>query len=206
MIETDLKLLEEVFKGERKEICCIYGLPATGKTTLAKEAAIYQSKKDKKVVFIDSEDSFNVERILQMAEDKKVLDNIFVLKPKNLKEQGKHLKNLLKLKNLGLVVVDTIGMYYRLELKKDVRETNNEIDKQFNVLSELCLNGVSILITNQVYANIDTNTVNLVGGGMFENWSKCLLKLDKDPRRLILIKPENKEVLFEIGNKGLFKQ
>jgi len=204
MIKTDSELLSSVLEGNRKEICCVYGLPATGKTTLVKEAAILQSKEGGKVVYIDSEKSFNVDRALQINDDKKILDNIFILKPKDLKEQGKFLKSLLKFDDLSLVIVDTIGIFYRLELKKDVYGVNKEIDKQFNILSELCLKGVSVLITNQVYANFETNDIKLVGGNMFENWSKCLIKLEKNPRKLVLEKPENKEVLFEIGNKGLY--
>lgn len=205
MIETDSKLLEDILKGERKEICCVYGPPASGKTTVVKEAAVFQSKKNKKVFFIDSERSFSVERIIQIAQnDKNVLNNIFVLKPKDLKEQGKFLKRLLKLKDVNLVIIDTIGVYYRLELKKDVDKANKEIHKQFNLLSELCSKGTSILITNQIYQNIKTNNINIVGGNMFKNWSKCLIKLEKDPRKMLFEKPENKEVLFNINNDGLF--
>ena len=204
MIETDYKLLEDILKGERKEICCIYGPPASGKTTVVKEAAVFQSKKNRKVFFIDSEKSFSVERIIQLAQnDKNVLDNIFVLKPKDLKEQGKFIKRLLKLKDVNLVIIDTIGVYYRLELKKNVDKANKEIHRQFNVLSELCSRGVSILVTNQIYQNITTNNISIVGGNMFKNWSKCLIRLEKEPRRLLFEKPENKEVLFDINNNGL---
>ena len=205
MIKTDIKLLDSFFKGNRKEICCVYGPPASGKTTIAKEAAIYQSKRNKKVIFIDSEKSFSIDRMMQLtSNDKEVLNNIFVLKPNNLKEQGKFLKNLLKLKDIKLVILDSMGIYYRLDLKRDIRKANNEIHGQFNVLSELCLMGVSVIITNQVYSNIDTNNISVVGGDMLRNWSKYLVKLEKDPGKLFLEKPETKEVLFKIGNEGLY--
>jgi RecA/RadA recombinase len=204
MINTDLDLLKNVLRGNRQEICCVYGEPASGKTTLAKEAAIHQSNNGNKVIFIDSENSFSTERIMQLCENKKdILDNIFVLKPKNLKQQGDYLNSLLNLKDIKLVIVDTLGVYYRLELKKNVKEANNEMNRQFNFLSELCLKGISVLITNQVYHNIDNKSISIVGGEMFKNWSKCLIKLEKIPRKLILQKPETKEVLFEIGNSGL---
>lgn len=202
MIKTDLELLNDILKGNRKEICCVYGEPASGKTTLVKEAAIYQSKKNKKVVFIDSENSFSVERVMQLNGDKDILKNIFVLKPKDLKKQGEYLKGLLKLKDLRLVILDSIGIFHRYELKKNSYEANKELDLQFNILSELCLKKISVMITNQVYTDINENRVNLVGGSMTRNWSKCLIRLDKEPRKLVLEKPEMKEVNFEIVNQG----
>ena len=205
MIKTDSEPLNEVLKGEKKEICCIYGEPASGKTTIVKEAAVYQSKNNKKVIFIDSEKSFSIERLMQLCNnDKNVVKNIFVLKPKSLKVQGKYLKRLLKLKDLDLVIIDSIGIYHRYELKKDASKANKEMHQQFNILSELCSKKIGVLITNQVYTDIEKNEVNLVGGNMLRNWSKYLIKLDKNPRKLILEKPEKKEVLFKIGNEGTF--
>lgn len=203
MIKTDSELLNDILKGEKKEICCIYGEPASGKTTIVKEAALYQSKNNKKVIFIDSEKSFSIERLMQLCNnDKNVLKNIFVLEPKSLKVQGKYLKRLLKLKNLDLVIIDSIGIYYRYNLKKDANKTNKEMHRQFNILSELCSKKIGVLITNQVYTDIEKNEVTLVGGNMLRNWSKYLIKLEKNPRKLILEKPEKKEVLFKIGNEG----
>ena len=203
MINTNSILLKEVLEGRRKEISCVYGAPASGKTTLAKEAAVFQSLNGKKVVYIDSEKSFSVERVIRLAKDgKDVLKNIFVLTPKNLKEQTKFLNRLLKSK-FDLIILDTIGVYYRMELKKNSKEANKEIHKQFNILSELCSKGASILITNQIYQNFETKDISVVGGNMFRNWSKCLIKLEKDPRKLILEKPIKEEILFEIKNEGL---
>ncbi|MBU2639956.1 MAG: AAA family ATPase [Nanoarchaeota archaeon] len=204
MIQTDLKLLEDILKGNRKEICCVYGEPASGKTTLVKEAAIFQSKNGKKVVFIDSEKTFNTDRLMQLCGNKKeILKNIFVLKPKNLKEQRKYLKKLLKLKDLDLVIIDSVGFFHRYELKKDSVNANKELHKQCNILSELCSKGTAVMITNQVYEDIENKKINLVGGSMLKNWSKCLLKLEKNPRKLILEKPRNKEVAFKIIKEGL---
>jgi DNA repair protein RadB len=204
MINSDLELLNEVLRGERKEICCVYGEPASGKTTLVKESAINRSLLGKKVVFIDSEKSFSVDRFLQLSKDKKVLDKLLILKPKDLKEQGKFLQNLLSLKDLDLVIVDSLGIFHRYELKKNAKEANNELDFQFNVLSELCLKKVSVLITNQIYKNINENRVDPVGGNMVRNWSKVLIRLEKEPqRKLVLEKPESKEVEFKIVNEGL---
>jgi hypothetical protein len=88
-------------------------------------------------------------------------------------------------------------------LKKDANKANKEIHKQFNILSELTSKGTSVLIINQIYQNFETNDVSVVGGNMLRNWSKCLIKLEKEPRKLILEKPDSKEILFSIKNEGL---
>ena len=43
----------------------------------------------------------------------------------------------------------------------------------------------------------------MVGGDMFKNWSKKLIKLEKDPRKIILEKPNNKQIYFKIVKEGI---
>src|SRR3990167_5653659 len=103
----------------KKEINCIYGEAATGKTTLAKIAAINFSK-DGKVVFIDSERGFNLERFKQLSDNNdELLNNIIVLRPRDLNEQELQIKSLSKIKNLKLIIIDTIGYFYRISNKID---------------------------------------------------------------------------------------
>jgi hypothetical protein len=53
--------------------------------------------------------------------------------------------------------------------------------------------------------------MNIVGGDLFQYWSKCIIQLrnEKGKRRAILLKhrslPE-KELGFEIKNEGIFKK
>jgi len=178
-----------------KEITCIYGEGASGKTTLAKIAAI-KFAKDGKVIFIDSENGFNLERFKQLGGEK-YLENIFILKPKNLEEQELQIKNLLKLKNLKLVIIDTIGHFYRIEDKK---KANISMHIQFNILSEIS-NKIPVILVNQIYSYNEKD--KMVGGNMFKNWSKKIIKLEKDPRKIILEKPSNKQIYFEIVNEGI---
>jgi len=178
-----------------KEITCIYGEGASGKTTLAKIAAI-KFAKGGKVVFIDSENGFNLERFKQLGGEK-CLENIFILKPKNLEEQEIQIKNLLKIRDLKLVIIDTIGHFYRIEDKK---RANISMHIQFNILSEIS-NKIPIILTNQIYSYNEED--KMVGGNMFKNWSKKVIKLEKDPRKIILEKPSNKQIYFEIVKEGI---
>jgi len=178
-----------------KEITCIYGKAATGKTTLAKIAAI-KFANDGKVIFIDTENSFNLDRFKQLGGEE-YLKNIFILKPKDLEEQELQIRNLLKIKNLKLIVIDTIGHFYRIEDKK---KANISMHIQFNILSELS-NNIPVILTNQIYSYNEKDI--MVGGDMFKNWSKKIIKLEKDPRKIILEKPSCKQIFFEIVNEGI---
>ncbi|MFH1209525.1 MAG: AAA family ATPase [archaeon] len=186
----------------QKGINLIYGEPATGKTTLAMQLALDNVDKGK-IIFIDTERGFSVERIKQIDknyEDK--LNKICVINVNNFKEQGKCVENLLKIKNIRLVVIDSLGFYYRLKLKKDPNKANKDLDKQFQVLSDISKYSY-VLILNQVYQNIDTKKVEVVGGNMVKNWSKSILRLEKNPRKIIFEKPYNKEIRFKIDDSGI---
>jgi len=41
---------------------------------------------------------------------------------------------------------------------------------------------------------------------MLRNWSDTIIKLEKNPRKLKVEKPEKKEFLFEIKEEGIFKK
>jgi len=202
---VNCEVLKESINEIKNEITTIYGEAATGKTTLAKILAI-EAAKNGKVIFIDTENGFSVERIRQLSGEEydNVINKIFVMKIKGLEEQERKIRNLLELKDTKLVIIDTIGRYYRLEAKKDVNNANILMHRQFNVLSELNSKEIPVLITNQVYTNIEDGKINIVGGNMIKNWSKCLMKLEKNPRKLVLEKPCFKEIEFEIKENGIF--
>ena len=83
-------------------ITLIYGPPASGKTTLCMQLI---TKTKGKIIFIDSENSFNMDRLKQI-EPNISLDNIIVIKVKRYSEQFKAIKDLKETKNLKLIIID----------------------------------------------------------------------------------------------------
>ena len=142
------------------------------------------------------------DKILKSCEKKSDETYICVIKIDDFEEQCRCFKKLLKIKNVNLIIVDTLGFFYRLELKKDAHYANKKMDKQLQVLSELSRDS-DVLITNQIYQNIDDNKVEVVGGNMIKNWSKSIIKLEKSPRKMIFEKPESKELNFKIDCSGI---
>ena len=113
-------MFEQIFDFS-KGINLVYGEAATGKTTIAMQLSLETAKDGRRVIFIDSENGFSLERFKQIAgEDYSGhLGRIFLINVKDFFEQHKAIDSLRKIKNLGLVVVDTIGMHYRIAVRND---------------------------------------------------------------------------------------
>ncbi|MBI2629466.1 DNA repair and recombination protein RadB [Candidatus Pacearchaeota archaeon] len=220
---------------EKDIITTIYGGAGSGKTNLCLIAAVSQAKKGNKVIFIDSEGGFSVERVKQLAgEDySDVLRNIILLKVIDFNEQEKALTNILKeikiSKNIGLIVVDGMTMLYRLELAEarksrdweKISEINSKLARQLRILAEIARKKlIPVIVTNQVYSEFlseedikrgkEKNNV-MVGGDLLKYWSKCIIELEnKNGKRKMILKkhrslPE-KELEFVIVNSGLKKR
>ena len=172
----------------------IYGEPATGKTTLALTATQGQIKHNKKVIYIDTENGFSLERLQQINPNLN-LNNLIILKPKDFQEQEKLILNLPKT-NINLIIIDTIGNHYRKEKKP---EANESLIKQLQHLKEINNNNIPILLINQVYTNLNGETIP-VSNNIVKNFSKNIIELNKEPRT---IKHKNKTIQFQIRDKGI---
>lgn len=159
---------------EKDIITTIYGPAGSGKTNFCILAAVSQAKKDNKIIFIDTEGGFSVERLKQILgksnknkeykkDFEKVLKNIILFKPVNFDEQKNTITSLLReIKNKGkinLIIVDGMTMLYRLELADaknnidKVREINRELAKQLRIFAEIARHkNIPIIATNQVYS------------------------------------------------------
>ncbi len=215
---------------EKDIITTVYGPAGSGKTNFCLLAAASQAKKGKKVIYMDTEGGFSVERVRQIAGEKykEVLDNVLLLKPTTFKEQEESFLQLLKeLKKgeAGLVVIDGMTMLYRLELAEakqkengGIKEINSELAKQMRILAEIARKQeIAVIVTNQVYGEFLSNEdlksgkerrVMMVGGDILKYWSKCIIELENNRgrRKAILRKhrslPE-KELSFEIFGEGI---
>ena len=219
-ISSGSKVIDELLNGgfEKDIISTIYGPAGSGKTTMCLLASIMVTKLDKKIIFIDTEGGFSVERLRQLeGYNENVLKKILILKPTTFQEQHKIFQNMRQMVNdkIGLVVVDTISMLYRIETSrtKDIKSVNNEMGIQISMLNEIARKrNIPVILTNQVYSDFEVrDAVKMVGGDILRYSSKCLIELEmyKTVRKAIVKKhrslPE-KEVIFEIKEKGFIRQ
>jgi len=178
-----------------KGVNLVYGESATGKTTLAMQESLKEAKENKKIAFIDTENSFSIDRLKQMNNSyNELIKKIFLFKPKDFIEQHELIKKLSK---FDFIVIDTIGSFYRIELKENLYAANARLNKQLRILKEL---NCKVLITNQVYFDINKNRLRNVGDNILARHVDNIIKLEKNPRMLIT---KNKKVNFKIEDSGL---
>ncbi len=205
MIKTGLKELNNLIDGYKDELNLIYGVPGSGKTTLCKLATIDLLKQKKKVVYIDTENGFSLDRFKQLAGQDFInfLDFLIIIKVNNFEDQCKKIEELKELKKVSLVVVDSIGKFFRVEVKDNPKEINKELANTLNTLRNISKSNIPIIITSQVYNNINKNSIVPVGGEMIKKFCKRIIELRDKPRRIMQTKPDNKEMLFEIIEEGI---
>ena len=216
-ISTGTEVLDGLLEGgyETDAITTIYGPAGAGKTNLALLAAVEVAKQGKKVIYIDTEGGFSVARLKQIVPNhKKIMDKILFLRPTTFDEQKKafaKLKGLLG-KKIGLIVVDTISMLYRLQRTNgDIKEVNHDLGTQIGELNAICRKqNIPVLVTNQVYSEFKTGRLGMVGGDILKYGSKCLLEvqpLASGKRKIILRKHRSiageQEVTFKIVHEGI---
>ena len=95
-IRTGSNVLDAMLDGgyEKDVITTIYGPAGASKTVLCLLCSIHVARSGKKVVYVDSEGGFSLERFKQICSSisqdyKKILNNIIFLRPVSFAEQKK---------------------------------------------------------------------------------------------------------------------
>ena len=189
----------------------IYGPAGSGKTNIAIAAAINSTKK---VVYIDTEGSFSLERFEQLGGNERTMKNMLLINVHSWKEQSEAIASLEKVaerEKIGLVVIDSLVALYRLELTdKNYKTVNKQLATQYSVLSRIARKyKIPVLVTNQVYGRGDE--IELTSRAIAKYWSKALVelrKLEKENVRLAILRkhrslPEGRKIEFEITQDGL---
>ena len=217
-LKSGSEIVDELLEGgyDSNIITTIYGPAGSGKTTFCLLASIAIADSGKKVIFMDTEGGFSIRRFNQLTDNKDLLNSIFILKPIDFFEQKKAIERLKNMMNeqIGLVVIDTIGYHYRIEMgkKHEIKQINNELGLQISFLSEIARKyNIPVLLTNQVYSDFDEkSTIRIVGGDLLKYASKCLMELQKGASgiRIAVVKKhrsiaEGKEIKFRLVEKGI---
>ncbi|MFA5050467.1 MAG: DNA repair and recombination protein RadA [Candidatus Micrarchaeia archaeon] len=230
-ISTSSKNLDELLGGgvETQSITETYAKFSSGKSQLGFQLAVNVQKSKENgglegaVLFIDTEGTFRPERIVQMAEGagmvaSEVLKNIHFARAENSDHQILLIEKageLIKEKNIKLVVVDSITSHFRADYigRGSLGERQQKLNKHIHDLQRLAdKNNVSVYITNQVMDNpaiLFGDPTRPIGGHVLAHASgtRIYLRKAKDDKRIARIVdsphlPEG-ECVFRVTKEGI---
>lgn len=189
-IPCGCKCIDEMLGGgfESGIVTQLYGASGTGKTNVCIQLAVETVKRGKKAVFIDTE-GFSAERFRQIAGDdaKKIAGDIIIYEPANFEQQYSAITDVEKLvsEKIGLIILDSAALFYRLGLTQDDSEEENvalrrELVNQIGLLHGMARKySISVVITNQVFKDVNTGELCPVGGNALEHLSKTIILLER---------------------------
>lgn len=219
-VKTGITFLDEMLNGgfDNDIITTIYGPSGSGKTNICLIFSNYLASNNKKVLYIDTENSFSIERLSQInPKYMEILSRLIFLNPKNFYEQTKAIEliDTYFKEGISAIIIDSITMLYRLELgKNDIYEINRKLGRQLLRLSIIAKSRkIPVIITTQVYSDLN-NDIRMVGGDILSYISKCILELKMPKKRIPNVRiirlkkhrslPEGITKQFIITSRGLF--
>lgn len=217
-VPTGEPALDDLLGGglERRTITQLYGEPASGKSTICMIATVSVLRSGRQVIFFDTE-GFSVERFRQVAgtDAESLAERLLIYEPLTFDEQGLQIaesERLVARGNVGLIVMDSATALYRTELGGSSRDAQRKLAQQMIILLGLSKKyDLPVLITNQVYVDIEEEKYRGLGGTALLHLSKAIVLLEKldGLRRAILCKhrslAEGATFDFEITERGIKK-
>ncbi|MDD1706145.1 MAG: DNA repair and recombination protein RadB [Methanoregulaceae archaeon] len=168
---------------EPRVITQIYGGPASGKSVLCVIASVSCLKSGQGVIFIDTE-GFSIERFRQVAgkDAERLAENLYLYEPHDFDQQAimiTAIDRVLSRGGIGLIVVDSATGLYRTTLERGL-EAMQKLSKQMvKLLGYAKKYSIPILITNQVYVDVQKNVFVGLGGTALAHISKAVVRIDQ---------------------------
>ncbi len=177
-------------------IFSVFGDFGVGKTTFALQTAINSTKYGKSIIYVYTKPNFPFDKIKLIYKDSMdILDNILFIQTTNFEELNYIIFNfeflILKSPNynkpkIELIIIDSLTNLYRLELNKDKKEKNYNLNYQLNqILANLTylneIYDIEILVINELSRkSIDDLIIDVQSGGnVMKFWVNYNLKIIK---------------------------
>lgn len=223
---------------ESDAITLVFGEGGSGKTNLALQCARQVALSGKRVGYVDTEgvSAIRLRQVFSAAPAAPVVlqdteggdalpdlastapslrdleSKVLFFMPYTIEEQERLVANATRIPDLGLLVVDSINMHYRLHIDTGgdaEAEASRSLYKQLHHLTGFARqNQVPILVTGQVYGGEDTTQP--FARRVMEHLVKALVRFEKRPdgaRKATVLKhrsiEEGRAARFRIGAHGL---
>ena len=212
VLPTACPSLDELLDGglEADAITLVFGEGGSGKTNLALQSARQAVQAGKRVAYVDTEGVSSV-RLAQVFGDVD-RDAVLFFTPYTIEEQERLVVNATRVPDLGLVVVDSINMHYRLHIDggdEAEAEAARGLYRQLHHLTGFARQEqVPVLVTGQVYGGEDATQP--FARRTMEHLVKALVRFEKRPdgsRKATILKhrsiEEGRSARFRIVAHGL---
>ncbi|MFC4437918.1 MULTISPECIES: DNA repair and recombination protein RadB [Natrialbaceae] len=232
-IPTGCTPVDELLDGgfERGTVTQLYGPPAAGKTNLALSAAVETAAAGETAVYIDTE-GVSVDRFQQLLDARvdergarsgssgetddleTVASRIVIEDALDFGEQEEAVRDAEEFaERASLIVLDSATGFYRLERtgEGDDGEALRGVARQITHLLSLARkHELAVVLTNQVFADPDSDRTRPLGGNTLEHWTGTVIRIERfrgGNRRATLEKHRSKSVggsvQFRITETGL---
>jgi DNA repair protein RadB len=189
-----------------------YGEAGSGKSAACIICAVECLRKGSRVIYIDTE-GFSAERFRQIAGDEaeSLASRLFLYEPGDFDQQGFFIgecEKILKSTEIGLIILDSATGLYRPEVGAGGDAQRRLGYQLLRLLGYARRYKIPVIITNQVYLDIDRNVLVGLGGTILRHLSKVIVRFEKvnARRRAVLEKhrsmPEDRAFDFLITERG----
>ncbi len=198
---------------EKDAITLVFGEGGSGKTNLALQCARQAAVLGLRTAYVDTEgvSAVRLEQIFAPV-GLDLSERILFFTPYTIEEQERLVQNATRIPDLGLIVVDSINMHYRLHIDggPDAEsDAARSLYKQLHYLTSFARqNRVPVLVTGQVYGGEDTTQP--FARRVMEHLVKALMRFEKRPdgsRKATVIKhrsiEDGRHARFRIASTGL---
>ncbi len=215
--KIECKTLDDLLEGGVESGCItlFYGEAGSGKTNICLQLTRNVARKSK-VAYIDTE-GVSMERLKQISGKQydKVMRNVLLWEPMNMDEQDEAIDKVVKLvekkTGIGLVVFDSATIHFRITKRSEERFDRKSLNSQVAKLLALARKqDIPVVLTSQVYTDIDRGTYEPLGGHMLTHNAKSIIRLDKigpNVRKAVVMKhrhlAEAKSAEFFLTDKGV---
>ncbi|MCJ7816376.1 MAG: DNA repair and recombination protein RadA [Candidatus Aenigmarchaeota archaeon] len=230
-ITTGSKSLDDLLGGgvETQAILEAYGAFGSGKSQIAHQLSVNvqlpkeQGGMEGKAIFIDTEQTFRPERIVDMAKAlemdvQKALENIFVARAYNSDHQillAEKAEEILKRENVKIIVVDSLTASFRSDYigRGTLANRQQKLNRHIHHLQKLAdVYNVAVYVTNQVMSNpaiMFGDPTAPIGGHIVGHQAtyRLYLRRSKESKRIAKLidspwLPEG-ETVFTVGKDGI---
>jgi len=233
-IPTGCSSVDDLLGGgfERGTVTQVYGPPAAGKTNIALSAAVETARLGGTVVYIDTE-GVSVDRFEQLlsstaseaavttadesessADLERLASRIVIEDALDFDEQAEAVRDAEAFaERADLIVLDSATGFYRLERTGDGDggEALRSVARQVTHLLSLARKyDLAVVLTNQVFADPDSDRTRALGGNTLEHWTGVVVRLERfrgGNRRATLekhrSKPAGESAQFRITEMGI---